>query len=183
MYRAHGVKDCKEKDKKRCQILRKWRTFQYGCLCNRRTQTKDSNPLLVKICLKKGESNVCAVWHTVDYLIERFKGPSRTIESTESGMLGSALWNKPLYVLKKFRCYFQFLLFKVLIQFMHMIILCIIVLVSRPVQETKFFFPIRINSALYQKIETYSPRNETARPRSQFLHSCIWERFIPRQSS
>jgi hypothetical protein len=61
---------------------------------------------------------------------------------------------------------------------MHIIILCNIVLVSRPVQETKFFFPIRINSALYQKILTYSPRNETARPRSQFLHSCIWERFI-----
>ncbi len=29
--------------------------------------------------------------------------------------------------------------------------------------------------ALYRKLETYIPRNETARPRSQFLHSCIWE--------
>ncbi len=31
---------------------------------------------------------------------------------------------------------------------------------------------------LYQKLEKYIPRNETAQPRSQFLHSCIWERFI-----
>ncbi len=30
---------------------------------------------------------------------------------------------------------------------------------------------------LYQKIETNIPRNETARPRSQFLHSCICERL------
>jgi hypothetical protein len=29
--------------------------------------------------------------------------------------------------------------------------------------------------ALYRKFKTYIPRNETARPRSQFLHSCNWE--------
>ncbi len=28
------------------------------------------------------------------------------------------------------------------------------------------------------KFETNISRNETARPRSQFLHSCIWERFL-----
>ncbi len=28
------------------------------------------------------------------------------------------------------------------------------------------------------EIRTYIPRNETARPRSQFLHSCICEQFI-----
>jgi hypothetical protein len=33
-------------------------------------------------------------------------------------------------------------------------------------------------ATLNQKIETNIPRNETARPRSQFLHSCIGERFI-----
>jgi hypothetical protein len=32
-------------------------------------------------------------------------------------------------------------------------------------------------NALYRKFETDIPRNETARPRSQFLHSCICERF------
>jgi hypothetical protein len=31
---------------------------------------------------------------------------------------------------------------------------------------------------LYQKFETYIGRNETARPYSQFLHSCVCERFI-----
>jgi hypothetical protein len=31
---------------------------------------------------------------------------------------------------------------------------------------------------LYRKFDTNIPRNETARPRSQFLHSCICERFI-----
>jgi hypothetical protein len=33
-------------------------------------------------------------------------------------------------------------------------------------------------NALYRKFETNIPRNETARPRSQFLHSCICARFI-----
>ncbi len=33
-------------------------------------------------------------------------------------------------------------------------------------------------NTLYRKFETNIPRNETARPRSQFLHSCICERFI-----
>ena len=32
--------------------------------------------------------------------------------------------------------------------------------------------------ALYRKFETNIPRNETARPRSQFLHSYICEQFI-----
>ena len=32
--------------------------------------------------------------------------------------------------------------------------------------------------ALYRKFETNIPRNETARPRPQFLHPCICERFI-----
>jgi hypothetical protein len=31
---------------------------------------------------------------------------------------------------------------------------------------------------LYRKFETNIPINETARPRSQFLHSCFGERFI-----
>ncbi len=31
---------------------------------------------------------------------------------------------------------------------------------------------------LYRKFETSIPRNETAGPRFQFLHSCIWEWFI-----
>jgi hypothetical protein len=31
---------------------------------------------------------------------------------------------------------------------------------------------------LYQKFETYFSRNETARPCSQFLHSCICEREL-----
>ncbi len=30
---------------------------------------------------------------------------------------------------------------------------------------------------LYWKFETYIPKTETAQPRSQFLHSCIWEWF------
>jgi hypothetical protein len=33
-------------------------------------------------------------------------------------------------------------------------------------------------STLNRKFETYLPRNETARPLSQFLHSCTYERFI-----
>ncbi len=33
-------------------------------------------------------------------------------------------------------------------------------------------------SVLYQKSDLCIPRNETAQPRSQFLHSCICERFI-----
>ncbi len=32
--------------------------------------------------------------------------------------------------------------------------------------------------ALHRKCETNIPRNETARPRSKFLHSCICERNI-----
>ncbi len=32
---------------------------------------------------------------------------------------------------------------------------------------------------LYRNFETNIPRNKTARPRSEFLHSCICERFIP----
>ncbi len=32
--------------------------------------------------------------------------------------------------------------------------------------------------ALYRKFETYISRNETVRPHSQFLHSCISEQFI-----
>ncbi len=32
--------------------------------------------------------------------------------------------------------------------------------------------------ALYRKFKAYISRNETARPRSQFLYSCICERFI-----
>ncbi len=31
---------------------------------------------------------------------------------------------------------------------------------------------------VYLKFETNIPRNETARPHSQFLHSCIFERFV-----
>ncbi len=31
---------------------------------------------------------------------------------------------------------------------------------------------------LYRKFETHIPRNETARPPSQFPHSCFCERFI-----
>jgi hypothetical protein len=31
---------------------------------------------------------------------------------------------------------------------------------------------------LYRKFETNIPRNETARPHSEFLHSCFSERFI-----
>jgi hypothetical protein len=34
------------------------------------------------------------------------------------------------------------------------------------------------SNALYRKFETNIPRNETAQPCSQFLHSCICERFI-----
>ncbi len=35
-------------------------------------------------------------------------------------------------------------------------------------------------NALYRKLKTNIPRKETARPRSQFLHSCICERlYIP----
>ncbi len=33
-------------------------------------------------------------------------------------------------------------------------------------------------TTLYRKFATYIPRKETPGPRSQFLHSCIWERFI-----
>jgi len=32
--------------------------------------------------------------------------------------------------------------------------------------------------ALYRKFKTNIPRNETAWPRSQFLYSCICERFV-----
>jgi hypothetical protein len=35
-----------------------------------------------------------------------------------------------------------------------------------------------IYCALCRKFDTYIPRNETAQPRSQFLHSCICEHFI-----
>jgi hypothetical protein len=35
-----------------------------------------------------------------------------------------------------------------------------------------------IKHTLYQKSDLYIPRNETAGPRFQFLHSCICERFI-----
>jgi hypothetical protein len=36
---------------------------------------------------------------------------------------------------------------------------------------------IDFRNALYQKFETNIPRNETARPHAQFLHSCIYEQF------
>jgi hypothetical protein len=35
-----------------------------------------------------------------------------------------------------------------------------------------------VDSTLCRKFETNIPRNETAQPRSQFLRSCICERFI-----
>ncbi len=38
-------------------------------------------------------------------------------------------------------------------------------------------------NALYQKFETNIPRNETARPHSQLLHSCICERFHDRSAN
>ncbi len=45
-----------------------------------------------------------------------------------------------------------------------------------------FFFPwlyyLHPLHALYWKFKTYIPRNETARPYSQVLHSYTWERFI-----
>jgi hypothetical protein len=37
---------------------------------------------------------------------------------------------------------------------------------------------VHTTNALYRKFEASISRNETARPRSQFLHSCICERFI-----
>ncbi len=46
--------------------------------------------------------------------------------------------------------------------------------------------PIKISrctaKTLDRKLETNIPRNEIARPRYQFLHSCIWEWFIYSQS-
>jgi hypothetical protein len=41
--------------------------------------------------------------------------------------------------------------------------------------DIMFSFTAKI---LYRKIETYIPRKETARPQSQFLHSCFCGRFI-----
>ncbi len=38
-------------------------------------------------------------------------------------------------------------------------------------------------STLYWNFETYIPRNETAGPRSQFLHSCIWFIYSHHRSS
>jgi hypothetical protein len=35
-----------------------------------------------------------------------------------------------------------------------------------------------LSDALHRKFETNIPKNETARPRSQFLHSCVCEQFI-----
>jgi hypothetical protein len=38
--------------------------------------------------------------------------------------------------------------------------------------------PLPQPHTLYRKSNWFIPRNETARPRSQFLHSCICERFM-----
>jgi hypothetical protein len=46
------------------------------------------------------------------------------------------------------------------------------------VNYTYKHIPVYANSALHRKFETNIPRNETERPCSQFLHSCICERFI-----
>ncbi len=48
-----------------------------------------------------------------------------------------------------------------------------------PTAKANFFLwkPSEI-LALHRKFETNIPRNETAQPRSQFLHSCISEQFI-----
>ncbi len=40
-----------------------------------------------------------------------------------------------------------------------------------------FFHPVLITT-LYRKSDLCIPRNETARPRFQFLHSCVCEQFI-----
>jgi hypothetical protein len=37
---------------------------------------------------------------------------------------------------------------------------------------------LTVHHTLYRKSDLCIPRNETARPRFQFLHSCICERFI-----
>jgi hypothetical protein len=39
-------------------------------------------------------------------------------------------------------------------------------------------YSLQYMDLLYRKFETYIPRKETARPRFQFLHSFICERFI-----
>jgi hypothetical protein len=39
-------------------------------------------------------------------------------------------------------------------------------------------FEIHTAKTLDRKFEIKIPRNETARPRSQFLHSCFDERFV-----
>jgi hypothetical protein len=49
-------------------------------------------------------------------------------------------------------------------------------ILSVKIQPVKFFINWEIT--LYRKFETNVPINETARPRSQFPHSCICERFI-----
>ncbi len=37
---------------------------------------------------------------------------------------------------------------------------------------------MRTAKILYRKFETYIPRKGTTRPKSHFLHSCFWVRFI-----
>ncbi len=44
-------------------------------------------------------------------------------------------------------------------------------------QSRPFYSKMPLDT-LYKKFETNIPRNETARPRSYFLHSCICKRFI-----
>ncbi len=41
---------------------------------------------------------------------------------------------------------------------------------------SNYFLTLYSAKTLYRKFETNIPRNETVRPLSQFLHSCIWER-------
>jgi hypothetical protein len=65
----------------------------------------------------------------------------------------------------------------------------ILILSTGTAAERQTFLSITVASLTYSllssnytytvaKFETYIPRNETVWPCSQFLHSCIWERFI-----
>jgi len=56
--------------------------------------------------------------------------------------------------------------------YLHYCALCCIVLVLIFVQASWSA------NTLYGKFETNIPRNESVRPRSQFIHSCVCERFI-----
>ncbi len=49
---------------------------------------------------------------------------------------------------------------------------------SNITHPNKRMYNVHTANAMYGKFEITIPRNETSRPRSQFPHSCICERFI-----